>query len=233
MAPSQTNILIKNGASPQACISDFSSSAITPTMSFATPNSVDGHKGTRSHMAPELLLPTKFGRLNGQVSKQTDVYAFGVVVYEVLVGHTPFSDEGRGTVEIATLIIEGKRASKPGKADDIGFGEGTWELVQRCWHEDQDKRPTVEHIRQHFEHVAGTSAAILLRRWRGLPSRNLKPSDHQRIANLVNIKGSREITLNFRGEDAAIVIKIIDKVIQFQPIMPTTTTHSIHQSQSC
>lgn len=214
MVPSQTNILIQNGASPRACISDFSSSTIDPTVSFSMPNSVDGHKGTQSHMAPELLLPTELGLYSSRLSKQTDIYAFGMVVYEVLVGHTPLSGGGRGMAETTILIEEGKRPSKPRKADDIGFGEGTWELVQRCWHKDQDKRPTVKDIRQHFEHVAGTSAVVLLRQWRGLPSRNLKASDHQRIANLVNVKESREIALGFRGEDAAVVINVIDKVIR-------------------
>ena len=96
------------------------------------PASDGGDKGTCSHVAPQLLFPEEFDK----VSKQADVYAFGVAVYEVLVGRTPFSDEGRGMIEIALLIMEGKRASKPENADDIGLGRGTWEFVQRCWHQD-------------------------------------------------------------------------------------------------
>ncbi|KAF9641818.1 kinase-like protein, partial [Thelephora ganbajun] len=85
-----TNILIKNGATPQACISDFGFSTLTPTMSFVMPASMDECKGTWSHMAPELLHPEKFGLRDGRVSKQADIYAFGMVVYEVLTGRFPF-----------------------------------------------------------------------------------------------------------------------------------------------
>jgi len=155
-----TNILIKNGATPEACISDFGFSTIALSMSFAMPISADEYKGTWSHMAPELLFSTKFGQRDGRVSKQADIYAFGVVVYEVLVGRTPFGGEGHPITAILMLIMEGKRASKPENADDIGFGKGTWELVQRCWHQDRDKRPVVEDVRQHFQRVARSSRVV-------------------------------------------------------------------------
>lgn len=160
MIPYQTNILIKNGATPHACISDFGFSTIAPTASFAMPASIDEYKGTWSHMAPELLFPTKFGLLDGRVSKQADIYAFGVVVYEVLVGRTPFGGEGHPITAILMMIMEGKRANKPENADAIGFGTGTWELVQRCWHQNRDKRPAVEDIRKHFQRVARSSTVV-------------------------------------------------------------------------
>ena len=124
------------------------------------PASIDEYKGTWSHMAPELLFPTKFGLLDGRVSKQADIYAFGVVVYEVLVGRTPFGGEGHPITAILMMIMEGKRANKPENADAIGFGTGTWELVQRCWHQNRDKRPAVEDIRKHFQRVARTSTVV-------------------------------------------------------------------------
>ena len=124
------------------------------------PASADGYKGTWSHMAPELLLPTKFGSHGGRLSKQGDIYAFGVVVYEVLTGRTPFAGEGRWIAEITMRIIEGKRPSKPENAEHIGFGGGTWELVQRCWHESRDERPAVEEIHVHFQGAARTSTVV-------------------------------------------------------------------------
>lgn len=154
------NILIKNGKPPQACISDFGFSTVAHTASFAMPASVDEQKGTWSHMAPELLLPTKFGSQSGRPSKQGDVYAFGMVVYEVLTGRTPFAGEGRWMAEIVMHIAEGKRPGKPENAEDIGFGRGTWELVQRCWHENRDERPAAEEIHAHFQSVARASTVV-------------------------------------------------------------------------
>ena len=101
-----------------------------------------------------------FGLSDARVSKQTDIYAFGIVVYEVLTGCPPFGAGGRRQAEIILRVIEGQRPSKPEKAGGIGFGGGTWELTQQCWNQDRGKRPTADKIRKHFHRVAGTSRVI-------------------------------------------------------------------------
>lgn len=110
-------------------------------------------------MAPELLLPEEFG-LDGRVSKQADIYAFGMVVYEVLTGRIPFAGEGRGFAEIVLRVMKGRRPSKPENAEGIGFGKGTWKLVERCWEEDRERRPTVDDVSKHFKRVARTSEVV-------------------------------------------------------------------------
>jgi len=129
-------------------------------MSLVVTASVDEGKGTLSHMAPELHHPGKFGLRHGRVSKQADIYAFGIVVYEVLTGCPPFGKEGRRQAEIILRVMEGKKPSKPEKADEIGFGGGTWELVQQCWSQNRGERPTVEEVVKHFQRVAGTSVVV-------------------------------------------------------------------------
>lgn len=122
--------------------------------------SVDESKGTWSYMAPELLHPRKFGLRNGRVSKQTDVYAFGIVVYEVLTGRPPYGAGVLRQAEIILRVMEGRRPSKPDKAGDICFGGGTWELARQCWDQDRDKRPTVKKILKHFRRAARTSMVV-------------------------------------------------------------------------
>jgi len=39
--------------------------------------------GTTPFMAPELLAPSKFGKIKCQVSREADVYAFGMVILQV------------------------------------------------------------------------------------------------------------------------------------------------------
>ena len=39
--------------------------------------------GTTPFMAPELLSPSMFGKTKCQVSKEADVYAFGMVILQV------------------------------------------------------------------------------------------------------------------------------------------------------
>ena len=129
-------------------------------MSFATPATGDEYKNTLSHLAPELLYPEKFGLRACQVSKEADVYAFGMVIYEVLTGRSPFGAKKRQDPEFMLRVMEGKRPAKPEEAEDIGFGGGTWELVRQCWHQDRGKRPTMEKISKHFQRVARTSSVV-------------------------------------------------------------------------
>ena len=109
-------------------------------------------------MAPELLYPSKFGLSFCKVSKQADIYAFGIVVYEVLTGRPPF--QMRRQAEIVLLVVEGKRPTKPENAGDIGFGGGTWEFIQQCWDQDRGERPTVDQVSEHFKRVAANSSIV-------------------------------------------------------------------------
>lgn len=129
-------------------------------MSFVVSASADESKGTWTHMAPELLYPEKFGLRTSRVSKQADIYAFGMVVYEVLTGRIPFGVEKRRHQEVILRVMQGKRPNKPEKAAEIGFGGGTWELVQRCWDENRNERPTADKILEHFRRVARTSTVV-------------------------------------------------------------------------
>jgi len=104
-------------------------------------------------MAPELFYPQKFGLPDGRVSRQADIYAFGMVVYEVLTGRDPFGEGGCRHAEIIFRVVEGKRLSKPENGGSAGFGEGTWELVQQCQNKDQSKRLTIDKIRKYFHRI--------------------------------------------------------------------------------
>ena len=129
-------------------------------MSFAVSLTGAESKGTLCYMAPELHYPKFFGLPACRVSKEADVYAFGMIVYEVLTGRLPFAAEGYRQPEIMLRVLNGKRPRKPGKLRDIGFGGGTWELVQQCWSQDRGERPTVEKISKHFQRVARNSPTV-------------------------------------------------------------------------
>lgn len=92
--------------------------------------------GTLTHFAPELFLE---GARHG---KETDIYAFGVVVYQVIIGaHSSPSPWAVGL-------------PRPEDPAACGFGQGTWEFVEKCCDKDHRKRPTVEEALEHFERVS-------------------------------------------------------------------------------
>lgn len=137
------NILINNERPPRACIADFGLSAIVPSTSFGPTNANGG--GTFGYMAPELL------GYSAQASKEADIYAFGMVVYEVVTGTRPFGH--RGLMERAAITLQGTRPPIPEDPIAVGFGRGTWELAERCWAGDPKQRPMATQVLEHFERL--------------------------------------------------------------------------------
>jgi len=103
-------------------------------------------------MAPELFSES------AKLSKEADMYAFGIVVYEVITGVRPFGD--RKLVELQMLTLRGLRPSRPEDPVATGFGEGTWEFIEKCWDGNPKQRPTAREAVEHFERVASTSTAV-------------------------------------------------------------------------
>lgn len=122
--------------------------------------------GSPLFMAPELLNPEKFGKTKIRPTQPADMYAFGMVIYEVLTGFDPFYDQQFGVFQLVRRVLDGARPTKPGNADEIGFGNGIWELVEKCWREKSMKRPTIDRALAHLA-LASSSSAV--------PDTTLKP----------------------------------------------------------
>lgn len=75
----KANILMNNDY--RAVLADFGLAEMVSTTSLAITNAAAG--GTVRWMAPELLNPEIYGLANSKSSKESDVYAFGMVIYEV------------------------------------------------------------------------------------------------------------------------------------------------------
>jgi len=103
-------------------------------------------------MAPELFVPS------AKPSKEADMYAFGMVIFEVVTGARPFGQ--RRAVELLLPTIEGTRPDRPENPTAVGFGQGTWELAEKCWDGDFGRRPTAREALEHFGRVAKTSKVV-------------------------------------------------------------------------
>lgn len=147
--------MITNETPGRACLADFGLSTLTPSAPGETTTTTAG--GTPLYMAPELLNPEKFGKTNSRPTRPADVYALGMVIYEVLTGFDPFYDQEFGTIQLVCRVLDGARPTKPGEAEEIGFGSGTWELVNKCWRTKSAKRPTIERVLTHLARVSGSS----------------------------------------------------------------------------
>ncbi|WP_209629819.1 serine/threonine-protein kinase [Methanofollis sp. W23] len=83
------------------------------------------------YAAPEQVSPSKFGPLG----RETDIFQFGVVLYELLTGRRPFTGEGIGEVSMAILTAD---PPPPSVMDPSLAG---WDrVVGRCLAKDPERR---------------------------------------------------------------------------------------------
>ena len=136
----QTNILINHTG--QACLADFSLLTIVSDQSTVISSWVEG--GAIQWMSPELLNPELFGLNEGRPTKQSDCYALGMVVYEVLSGKTPFAPSTAPIV--IRLVLDGKRPERPQREEGKQFTDAIWEVLERCWKPRPSDRASVKSV---------------------------------------------------------------------------------------
>lgn len=95
-------------------------------------------------MSPELLDPDRFGFENSRPTKESDCYALGMVILEVLSGRAPFSC-CNGLI-VVRKVIEGERPGRPRGVEGVWFTDDIWEVLWRCWSSQPRNRPTVDSI---------------------------------------------------------------------------------------
>jgi len=78
----QSNILMSNDTPPHACLADFGFMSVVPDPSQKS-RSIRLESGAMTFMSPELLIPEEFGRKCAEPTPQSDIYAFGLVIFQV------------------------------------------------------------------------------------------------------------------------------------------------------
>ena len=134
-------------------LADFGFTRITNSVKETTVGT-----GTVYFMAPEILHSTKFGLEKGVPSKEGDVYALGMTVYQVLTGEFPFYP--RREFEVIHAVLDGERPPKPKNAEEIGMKEAVWELMGECWREKREERPAMPEILKKFHEITGETKTI-------------------------------------------------------------------------
>lgn len=157
------NILIHQGV---AKISDYGFSRLRNTSSFQ--DSLTGVKGTLRYMAPEVYA--------GKIEKPADVYAFAMVMYEVMgKGIKIFPElldaevssrchvlkafdafDLNNSLSLWYQIMDRVRASsRPERPTAIGQDqEYVWQLIERCWAQTDSDRPPFSEINSRLHYWA-------------------------------------------------------------------------------
>ncbi|KAF9643108.1 kinase-like protein [Thelephora ganbajun] len=143
------NILMSNHTPPRACLADFGfmTMVLDPHRPMSCSAQLEG--GTVTFMSPELLMPSHFGIKDSVPTPQADIYAFGLVIFQVLTGELPFRRIRQ--TELRYSVVTGLRPDKPENASAIGFSDSLWGFVQRCWDSNRDLRPKVSEVVTYLE----------------------------------------------------------------------------------
>ncbi|EAY19955.1 TKL family protein kinase [Trichomonas vaginalis G3] len=125
------NVLLDANDFPKVC--DFGMSRTLPENGELMSGSV----GTVQWMAPEVLKSERY-------TEKADVYSYGVLLWELLTGDSPFKKMRDVQVTIAVLSSNA-RPMMPPNPSRIS------KLIKICWDTDPDKRPDFETIAKILE----------------------------------------------------------------------------------
>lgn len=149
---SKANILIdQNG---HACLADFGLLTIVSDPTNPTASSSSAKGGTTRWMSPELLDPDQFGIKDSRPTKESDSYALGMVILEVLSGRSPFK-QFRDVI-VMRMVLEGKRPERPNGPEGEWFTDGLWQILNLCWESQRETRPSVGTVLDFLEQVSET-----------------------------------------------------------------------------
>ena len=95
-------------------------------------------------MGPELLYPEQFGLQDSQPTKESDCYAFGMVIYEVLSSQAPFASSANAVV--IRKVLDGERPERPQGEESVWFVDDLWKMTELCWAARPESRPSIESV---------------------------------------------------------------------------------------
>ena len=123
---------------------------MAPDQSSLMLSCVEG--GTIRWMSPELIDPRSFYLKETRPTKESDCYALGMVIYEILTGQTPFSLHS--TPLVIKKVLEGERPERPGGKGGALFTDDLWRVLGLCWKHKPDERTNAKAVFQCLERAS-------------------------------------------------------------------------------
>ena len=148
----RANVMIdKDG---DARLADFGLLTIVSDSTHPETTTSSEGAGTMRWMSPELLDPERFDSKNARHTRESDCYALGMVILEVLTEQAPFPC--CSNMVVMRKIVEGERPDRPQGREAGWFTDDLWGMLEQCWSPKPKLRPTVESILKYLERGSAT-----------------------------------------------------------------------------
>ena len=157
------NFLCDGKLPPGIVIADFGLAALRDTMQ-ATLDQSSLHgtahmKGTPVYCAPECLMPDAVTGEMARSTRSTDMYAFGILVHELLSGCRPF-EHVKNALQLGMMVfINGVRPPLDQLPDDTP--PTIVEMIKQCWDNDRTVRPSAAQCLAIVESVLSLAQASM------------------------------------------------------------------------
>jgi len=137
------NVLVDNSHNARLC--DFGRAKVIGDAEYSTALVA----GYAPYMAPELF-PEDESNVDQLFSPSSDIYAFGMLAFEIFTDEVPFNSLGAYSQFRIVAIV--KRGDRPSRSSDAQrrISDNMWEIMQRCWVADPGARPTAFAIVQRI-----------------------------------------------------------------------------------
>ncbi|KXN80747.1 Tyrosine-protein kinase receptor TYRO3 [Leucoagaricus sp. SymC.cos] len=148
------NILIDS--SRRACIADFGLSSVLSSHTFTFTKVTTADPTCPTRWVAFELLDSNFCR-----TRESDVWAFGSVCYEISTRRLPYYDCTQD-LQVWPKLFKKELPIRPRKSDVPEYdyiGDYVWDLINRCWDLVPANRPTFAQLLQELKGFAGTPSA--------------------------------------------------------------------------
>ena len=139
----KANIMIDKNK--RAVLADFSLITLVPDQKTFLSTCLAG--GTAPWMSPELLDPESFKLKKSRPTRESDCYALGMVVYEILSGQAPYSPSCAPLLE----ILRGVRPERPQGAQGAWFTDEIWGMLELCWKHEPSERISAKTVLPYLQ----------------------------------------------------------------------------------
>ncbi|KAG9041471.1 hypothetical protein FS837_012208, partial [Tulasnella sp. UAMH 9824] len=134
-----SNLLVSSSVPVEGIVADFGLAKLVDTQTVTSQQGA----GTPRWQSPELMY-------GGPRTFKSDVYAFGMTVYEIISGKLPFDDVPYYAVFFK--VHSGERPVPVPRASSSGqLYTREWEVARASWDHNFERRPSMDHILELLE----------------------------------------------------------------------------------